>query len=225
MTAKKKAPDPRDSADAVDSEASDQSTRNPGRSRTEQEASAATTGPAPDSGPVPAGAASEREDQLASPQPDETLSLEDQLRAEKHACEDRWLRAVAELDNVRKRTRRQVEEAQRLATVDLMRSLLDVLDSFELALQSLSPSEQEPAELQKYRTGVELIQQRLLDILTARGLRKIEALGQTFDPSLHEAIQQLERAGVATGQITDVVQAGYQLNDLVLRPSRVIVAK
>jgi molecular chaperone GrpE len=153
------------------------------------------------------------------------LSREEQLLRERDEYKDRWLRAVAELDNYRKRSRRELEDVRRFAVADFLRSLLEVLDNFERALQALDGQVAAEWNAEGVRQGVELIHQRFQEILRDGGLSRIEAEGVEFDPALHEAIQQVEQEGVAAGTIVRVVQPGYKLHDLVLRPSRVIVAK
>jgi molecular chaperone GrpE len=153
------------------------------------------------------------------------LSREEQLLRERDEYKDRWLRAVAELDNYRKRSRRELEDVRRFAVADFLRSLLEVLDNFERALQALDGQVAAEGNAEGVRQGVELIHQRFQEILRDGGLSRIEAEGVEFDPALHEAIQQVEQEGVPAGTIVSVVQPGYKLHDLVLRPSRVIVAK
>jgi molecular chaperone GrpE len=154
------------------------------------------------------------------------VAAEDPLaicRQERDEFQDRWLRALAELDNQRKRARRELEEQRRLAVADLVRGLLDVLDDFErAAAMAPEPDGEEPAG---FRAGVELIHQRLRQLLGERGLSRIEAVGQEFDPNLHEAIGQIELEGVPSGQIVEVLRPGYIWQDLVIRPSMVMVAK
>ena len=148
-----------------------------------------------------------------------------QMRRERDETRDRWLRAVAELDNFRKRTRKEMEDIRVHAVAGLLRDLLEVLDNFERAAVSLGDSGGGEGELEGLRNGVALIHQRFRDVLMAQGLERIEASGEEFDPALHEAILEMEKEGVAPGRVAEVVQPGYRLRDLVIRPSRVIVAK
>jgi molecular chaperone GrpE len=164
-------------------------------------------------------------EEAAAAPPEAELSLEEQLRRERDDYQDRWLRAMAELDNYRKRSRRELEDVRRFAVADFLRSLLEVLDNFERALQVLDGQVAAEGNAEGLRQGVELIHQRFQEILRDGGLSQIEAEGIEFDPALHEAIQQVEQEGVPAGTIVGVVQPGYKLHDLVLRPSRVIVAK
>jgi molecular chaperone GrpE len=152
------------------------------------------------------------------------LSVEDVLRQERDQFEERWLRSVAELDNFRKRTRKELQDVRRFAVAEVMRGLLEVLDNLKRALQAFQ-SNGENNDADNIQAGILMVSQQLKDALTEHGMQEIEAENTEFDPRLHEAIQQVEVEGVPSGQVTEVVQTGYLLNDLVLRPSRVIVAK
>jgi len=154
-----------------------------------------------------------------------TAAEAEALRRERDELRDRWLRAAAELDNFRKRTRKELEDVRVLAVAGLLRDLLEVLDNFERAVIAMRESEGADGDLENWRSGVALIHQRFREILMAQGLERIEAAGAEFDPALHEAILQVEKEGATPGQITEIVQAGYRLRDMVIRPCRVIVAK
>ena len=149
----------------------------------------------------------------------------EELRRERDELRDRWLRSAAEFDNFRKRMRRELEETRVLAVAELLRDLLEVLDNFERAVIAMRESSGQEGELENWKSGVDLIHQRFKDILLAQGLERIEVGDAEFDPSLHEAILQIEKEGVAPGRIAEVVQPGYRLRDLVIRPCRVIVAR
>lgn len=149
-------------------------------------------------------------------------SVEDMLRRERDEAQDKWLRAVAEMDNLRKRTRREVVDAQRFAKADALRGFLDVLDNLERALQSNAAAADTGAP-DAFRDGIELIRQRVRGVLQEQGVTPIEALGLHLDPAVHEAVGQLPREGSEPGTIIEVAQPGYKLGELVLRPARVII--
>ncbi len=173
---------------------------------------------AADDRPV-ADAVTEQQDVVA----EMTRELET-VTAELESLRDRWLRAVAEQENLRKRTQREVTDARRFAQADLMRDLLEVLDNFERAAASVEDQEL-PEQMRSFKEGMDLIRRHLWEVLAARGLERIEAgPGVRFDPSVHEAVMQTESAEHEQGAIVEVVQAGYRLGDLVVRPSRVVVA-
>lgn len=153
---------------------------------------------------------------------EEMPSVEDVLRRERDEAQDKWLRAVAEMDNLRKRTRREVTDAHRFAKADALRGYLDVLDNLERALQS-SAAGADTGSPDPFRDGIELIRQRMRGVLQEQGVTTIEAMGQHLDPTVHEAVGQLPREGSEPGTIIEVAQPGYKLGELVLRPARVII--
>lgn len=145
------------------------------------------------------------------------------LRRERDEFREKWLRTAAELENVRKRSRRELLESRRFAQADALRPFLKVLDDFERALQTPS-SAADNQENEGFREGIELILQKFQGLLKDLGVEPVEALAQPFDPNVHEAVGQLAREGAASGEVIEVVQQGYRFQDLVLRPARVIVA-
>jgi molecular chaperone GrpE len=154
----------------------------------------------------------------------EELDPLDAMRAERDAFQEKWLRAVAEMENVRKRARRDVQDSRRFAQADILRPFLDVHDNFERALQSL-PNDEDTGGGAGLREGVDLIFQKFRSVLKEKGVESIPALDAEFDPRVHEAVGQMEREGVEAGVVIEVVQPGYVLGgEFVLRPARVIVA-
>jgi len=135
----------------------------------------------------------------------------------------KWIRAMAEMENFRKRSRREIQSSINFANANLLRELLEVLDNFERAQGAASIGEEGSTEA--YMEGIRLIYQRFVDVLRQSGLERIPAKGEVFDPNLHEAVSQIETDEVESGQIAHVVQEGYRLKDMVLRPARVVVAK
>jgi molecular chaperone GrpE len=153
----------------------------------------------------------------------EEPTLEETLRAERDDFEQKWLRVVAELDNVRKRSRREVSDTRRFARADILRSLLEFQDHFERALQSAGDSPDTGGSA-GFREGIELIYQKFLGLLKDHGVEPMEALGEEFDPNFHEAVGQLATEDTAPGIVIEVVQQGFHFGDLVLRPARVMVS-
>lgn len=141
------------------------------------------------------------------------------LVRERDELKDRLLRKQAEFENFRKRTERERAEFVQYATAEVMREMLDVLDSFELALKS-DDSEGAPG----YK-GFELIYKQLRDSLSRAGLEPIEAQGKPFDPNVHEAVStQLAPEGVSDGTVLAELRRGYLLRGKLLRPTMVMVA-
>ena len=187
-----------------------------------QEAAAdeAAAEPVPDGSPaesVPAEGAAERaEPEAAEPEP------EAEPAPEEPDYKDKWLRAVAELDNVRKRARRDVGAAETRGIAKLARELLPALDNFERALAA---AESQPENRDHHLTdGIRLVQTELLGALARLGIEPDSPKGERFDPHRHEAVAQQPADGATPGTVLEVVQNGYRLGDDVLRPARVVVA-
>jgi molecular chaperone GrpE len=135
---------------------------------------------------------------------------------------DKWLRAVAELDNVRKRAKRDVDVAQTRGIARLARELLPALDNFERALAA---AEAQPENRDHHLTdGIRLVQTELLGALARVGIEPDSPKGERFDPHRHEAVAQQPVDGAEPGTIVEVYSAGYRHGDDVLRPAKVVVA-
>ena len=152
----------------------------------------------------------------------EVASPEDELeaaRAEAAANYDRYLRSIAELDNYRKRTVRMRTEAREDTLRDLLLQVAPVLDNLHRALN------QQTQDADSLKQGVELICGQFNEVLKGYGLAEIEAVGQSFDPNLHEALAEVPSAEHEPGTVMEEMEKGYKLNDKVVRPSRVVVSK
>ena len=145
------------------------------------------------------------------------LKLE-KLKAERDALLDRLARSQAEFDNARKRAAREQAEFREFAAADVLRSLLPVLDSFERALKASGDGSE-------FRSGVELIYRQLQDALVKAGVQPIKAVGEPFDPKVHEAIEMVDTAEVPDHHVLDELQRGYKYRDRLLRPAMVRVAR
>lgn len=149
--------------------------------------------------------------------PEAAEQADSALDEEEEAWRDKYLRLYAEFDNFRKRTMRERADLVRSAGRDLTEALLPVLDDFERA----AAAEQ---ELDQIREGYQLIGQKMIGILEARGLKRMEAKGADFDTDLHEAITQIPApVKDLKGKVVDVVEPGYKLHDSVLRFAKVVV--
>ena len=150
-------------------------------------------------------------------------SAEDALAKAEAAAEENWakyLRTVAELDNVRKRAARDVEKARQFGVEGLAAELLSVADSLEMALETGS---QAPAE--SLLEGGRATLKQLQAAMEKYGVTQVSPEGEPFDPELHEAMTMAESSTAEPNSVISVVQRGYQLNGRLLRPARVIVAK
>jgi len=154
---------------------------------------------------------------------EEPPSAEELLQADVAKFKDKWLRAVAETENLRKRSRKELADNRRFAQADILRSFLVVQDNMERALQSMD-SEDNAQEVKSLREGVEMIVNSFHGVLKDKGVTVMEAKGSVFDPSLHEAIGQMPAEDVAPDQVLEVVQQGYKFGEMVLRAARVIVS-
>jgi molecular chaperone GrpE len=141
----------------------------------------------------------------------------DQLAVEKAELQDRLLRKLAEFDNFRRRTERELAERGDYAVGEVIQSLLPVLDDFERALQMKSADDE-------YSRGVELIYQRLFEALKKLGLEPIEAAGKPFDYNVHNAIEMVPSRDAEDHTVLSDLQRGYNFRGRLLRPSMVRVA-
>jgi molecular chaperone GrpE len=141
--------------------------------------------------------------------------------------EDRLLRVAAEFDNYKKRTVREFQSIIKNANEELISQLVETLDNFQRALDSASRSNstKSSGDFDSFHKGVELIYQHFKDILGKEGLKEIKAIGEPFDPHLHEAVMQQESDEFPDGTVMDEISKGYLLNDKVIRHSKVIVSK
>lgn len=165
---------------------------------------AEATGDAADSGPAGPGPARGPAD-LA------------ELQAELAELRDRSVRTLADFDNYRKRVTRERREEQRYAVADLAQDILAVVDNLERALRSEGSGED-------LRQGIGMIHQQLQSALGRHGVQRVAALGEPFDPAVHEAVARIEDAGVDEPIVREEMQSGYLLHERLLRPAMVNVA-
>jgi molecular chaperone GrpE len=143
------------------------------------------------------------------------------LRDERDQLEQQLQRQLADAANMRRRQRQEMDDNKRRVLEGLAAELLPALDSFGMALSAFDAGNRDPKALIE---GVRLTRTLLASALERHGLQEIKALGQPFDPLLHEAVATEPATGVSAGQVLRVLQAGYQLGDRVVRHSRVVVA-
>lgn len=134
---------------------------------------------------------------------------------------DKYLRLLAESDNIRKRVRQQAEESVRLQREELLREFLAVVDNLERAVAAASGGGNGKAIVD----GVEMVLRSMLDLLKRYGVSQVSAVGQRFDPLLHEAVDHVESSEQEPNTVVDEFVRGYQIGDRLLRPARVTVAK
>lgn len=140
---------------------------------------------------------------------------------------DRLLRTLAEMENLRRRTEREVADARSYGIASFARDILAVADNMERALQALDDELRAKADagVKALLDGVELTERELLKVLEKHGVRKLDPVGQRFDPNLHQAMYEVADASAPSGQVAQVIQAGYMIGDRILRPALVAVSK
>lgn len=153
-------------------------------------------------------------------------TAEEALNPEKLAADlaelnQRFLRTAADFENYKRRTAQEKEDLLKYSNAKLMGELLPVLDNFQLALKTPGESQ----EAQNVIKGVEMIYRQMIQALEQAGMTKIEAVGQPFNPNLHEAIMQVEDDTVPEDTVVEELRAGYMLKERVIRPSMVKVSK
>jgi molecular chaperone GrpE len=145
------------------------------------------------------------------------------LQRERDQFEDQLKRSMADSANMRRRQQKEVEDARRRGLEGLAQQLLPVLDNFSAALQAFD-EQADRSDVGALVEGVRMVRGLLQAALERSGMQEIPAVGRAFDPNVHEAVAVEPRRDVSAGQITKVLQAGYQIGDRVIRPSRVLVA-
>ncbi|HEX37832.1 MAG TPA: nucleotide exchange factor GrpE [Candidatus Cloacimonetes bacterium] len=143
------------------------------------------------------------------------------LKEEVSSYKDRWLRSAAEFENFRRRNEKDRIDWIKNANKSLITDLINVYEHLEMAMESAN-TDQVP---ENFRKGIVMVHDELKSLLERYGLRRIEAIGQEFDPQYHEAIAHIEKEGFDDNIVCDCIQNGYILNDKVLRHARVAVAK
>jgi molecular chaperone GrpE len=162
---------------------------------------------------------SKTEPPTAEPQP-EPDPLE-AARTEVARLRDQLLRTAADYDNFRKRARRETQDAELRSKEDFLREVLPVFDNLERAAQHAESA----TDVKSLADGIAMVMRLFGDTLSKLGIERVPALGQPFDPALHEAVQQFETSEHPPGTIAAEVQAGYRLGDRLVRPAMVVVAK
>ena len=137
------------------------------------------------------------------------------------ATHDRMLRTAADLDNLRKRSRREIAEAMPRGRQEVLGEILPVIDSIDLALASANP--EGPAEA--IIEGLKMIKKQFLNVTERFGLQEIESVNLAFDPNFHEAVAQVESNECPAGQVVEEMRRGYMIEDKLLRPAMVVVSK
>lgn len=142
-------------------------------------------------------------------------------------AKDRMLRTLAEMENLRKRTQREVTDARTYGITAFARDVLDIADNLQRALDAVPVEAREAADagLKALIEGVELTERSLHKTLEKNGVQKLDPLGEKFNPNFHQAMYEVPDSSVPAGTVVQVVQGGYTIGERVLRPALVAVAK
>lgn len=169
----------------------------------------------------------EIESPMAEPPDDPRDAQVEALQQEVADLKDRLLRLAADMDNLRKRGEREKAEATLYAATNFARDMLAVTDNLGRALAAVSPEARERADevTANLLAGVELTERELLNTLQRHGIRKLETLGQKFDPNMHQALFEVPTSEQAPGTVIQEMQSGFAIGDRCLRPAMVGVAK
>lgn len=162
----------------------------------------------------------------AGSEPDPFKVLE-ALQAENVELKDRSLRTLAEMENLRRRTEREVADAKAYGVTSFARDMLTFADNLRRAMETVSPEAREAADpvLRSFVEGIELTERDFLSRLGRFGVKKMEPLGKRFDPNHHEVLFELPDESVPTGTVVQVVEPGYTIGERVLRAAKVGVAR
>ena len=161
----------------------------------------------------------ETQEETVEPQEEETKEVQEDNKLEE--LNNKYIRLAADFDNFRKRTALEKEELSKYTTVELLKKITSSLDTFDRAQDSLKDID----NAQTIKEGYEMAYKQLLDTLSKIGLVEIEALGQPFNPSEHEAITQVPTDEYEPDTLAVVAQKGYKYQDKIVRPALVGVAK
>lgn len=160
-------------------------------------------------------------------EPEGDAAAMEALNKEVAESRDRMLRTLAEMENLRKRTQREVSDARVYGISNFARDVLDIADNLQRALDAVSAESRESADpgLKALIEGVELTERSLHNTLEKNGVKKLDPANEKFDPNFHQAMFEVPDASVPSGTVVQVVQAGYTIGERVLRPALVGVSK
>ena len=169
-------------------------------------------------------------DETAQNPPEQDNDREDPVAvAQREAAElkDKVLRALAEMENLRRRTEREVADARLYGIAGFARDVLGIADNMQRALDAARQELSNSADpgVKTLMEGVELTERELLKVLGKHGVKKFSPDGEKFDPNVHQAMFEMEHAELPPGHVAQVIQAGYMLGDRVLRPAMVAIVK
>ena len=171
----------------------------------------------------------EMKDETDNPENQEAAQSEEQMSEQSETQEEdqntKYLRLMADFQNYKRRSEKEKSDIYAYANEKLLAELLGVLDNFERALGHNAGETSQDQEAKSFVEGMVMIFKNFKDVLEKAGLSEIEALGEDFDPNVHNAVMTDANSGYESGKVCEVIQKGYKLGDRVVRPSMVKVAE
>lgn len=189
----------------------------PARPEPEQDVNTLNQSPAPEEGLM-------GEDTAENAMNDAEKALEE-AQKEMAALKDQILRAMAETENTRRRMKKENEDAQKYAIASFAKEMLGVADNFRRALEAVPKDAAESETLKNLVVGVEATERQLLSAFERFGIRKLDPMGEAFDPHFHRVMMEQEDPSKPSGTIVQVFQSGYMIHDRLLREAMVVVSK
>ncbi len=168
-----------------------------------------------------------QEAEIENESPPDVHAVIEKLVFENAELKDRSLRTLADMENMRRRTEKESADARAYAVTNFARDLLSVVDNLERALSSLSDEQREAGgdALKTMAEGVDLTARDLASVLSRHGVRRLDPVGEKFDPNFHQAMFEAPDPEVPSGHVAQVAQSGWKIGDRVLRPALVGVSK
>lgn len=167
----------------------------------------------------------ENGDQQAETSVEATEDALESAQTEIGKLKDQILRAMAETENTRRRMKKEIEDAQKYAVSGFAKEMLSVADNFRRALDAVPKDSADGETLKNLIMGVEATERQLLSAFEKFGIKKIDPMGQPFDPHLHQVMMEAEDPSKPAGTVVQVLQPGYMIHDRLLREAMVVVAK
>ena len=166
------------------------------------------------------------EEELIEPEDQSLGARISELEGELADFKDRSLRALADAENTRRRSEREVIDAKKYGSSNLVKDLLNVSDNLHRALEAVGEDVKELDETVKNLVvGVQMVEKEMLDVFEKHGVTKLQPIGEKFNHDFHQAMYEVEGSGQPTGTIVELLQPGYVMHDRLLRPAMVAVAK
>jgi molecular chaperone GrpE len=164
-------------------------------------------------------------DEATQPAEDKAEAKVDESKAEIARLKDQVLRALAEAENTRRRAQKEREDTSRYAVANFAKEMLSVSDNFQRALEAVPKEARDNEAVKNLITGIEAIDRQLQQSLEHSGIKKIEPMGQPFDPNFHRVMMEIEDGSHPAGTVVKVLQPGYVIHDRLLREALVAVSK